>query len=166
MDRINPRMWPLLLSLNGVDWKKVAGAGAAVAVVVLISHDYLQGVALKEAELAYKNPRVVAVTRVMKVSGPVRVVTRVVEVAGRKETTTEEVRGPVTEMRGTETLREPVFPPAAPPRWVVGPSFIYNKPAERGSGAVWGGVSLAGRLDVLAGVTGKFRPGVMVLWRF
>jgi hypothetical protein len=160
-------MIPLLL-LNKVGWKRVAGAGAVTAVILLVAYVRLQHIALKQAELAYHNPRKVLLTRTVKVEGPVRIVTRTVrEPGGREEIMREEVRGPVVTTRDMDFRMEPVFPPAPRlDRWLAGARVEPFHYTERHAWAVYGGYSFRNRLDLCAGVSGRGRAEILALVRF
>ena len=157
-----------LLALSGVNWRRVglaAGVGILLALIAGLATEFL---ALRKARLAYENPRVVVVTKRIRVEGPVRIVTRTVRgPGGREEVTREEVRGAVVERTDDATLREPVFMPAARTSgWLLGASVQPFHRWERDGYAAWGGYSIGGRLHLLAGIRGNTRAEAMVLWRF
>lgn len=158
-----------LLALNPGSWKRI-GIGAGVAVLIgLIAGTAKEFFELRKARAAYENPRVVAVTKTVKVQGPTVIKERIIrEPGGREEITREETRGPVVEGSDVATLSEPVFvPPARAPRWLLGVSLADLRASDRTAYTLWPGVTLGGRLDLEAGLDGDFRTKrLKVSWRF
>lgn len=160
-------MIPLPLLLSRVNWRRALGLGACATIIVLVLLVRMQEIALKQAEVAYKNPRAVQTVKVVKVQGPVRIVTKVVKTADREETTREEVRGPVFETMDEAFLVEPVFPPAPrSDRWLAGAAFQPFHSREPGAWTAYAGYSFKNRLDLCGGITGRGRPSVLVMVRF
>jgi len=160
-------MIPLPLLFSNVNWKRVVGAGAAAVIIVLILYVRLQRIALAQAEVVYQNPRTVQQARVVRVQGPVRIITKIVRTPGREEITTDETRAPVTVVRDSIHLSEPVLPPAPRlDRWLAGARAEPFHYTERQAWAAYGGYSFRNRLDLCAGVSGRGRAEVLVLLRF
>ena len=157
----------ILASLNKDEISRVLKISLASAAALLVCYCYLQHVALKNAELVYRNPVKIERIRRVRVTGPVRVVTRVVESAGRKETTTEETREFVFEKIDRDSVSEPVFPPAPrSDRWLIGASL---DPFSYGDADEWRGYlgyGFRNRVDLCAGISGRGRPQILVILRF
>ncbi len=161
-------MLPLLL-LKRIGWKRVGLVAGVAAFLGLVAAMIVGFFELQKLRLAYKNPRVVHVTRTVVVRGPVQIKERIIrEPGGREEITREEVRGAVVESSEGAHVSEPVFPPAArPPRWIASASLLNFEPANRTGWTAWGGTSIGGRLDVQLGLGGDFRSKhLMVSWRW
>lgn len=143
------------LSLADVSWKRVAGIGAIAAVILLVWYTYLQGVALRRAEVAYAHPATTESHHHEKTTGPVIIKTRVVVVPGRTETIREEVRMPTFETWDFTKTSTPVFPPAPrADRYLVGGFALQGGP--RMGGREYGvqvGYSFSNRLDLYLGGT-------------
>ncbi len=158
-----------LLALNAVNWKRV-GVGAGVVILVgFIGGVAYEWIELRKARLAYEHPRVVAVTKTVRVQGPVVVKERIIrEPGGREEITREEVRGPVVEGTDISSTSEPIFMPAPrPPRWIVGGSLADLRFSDRTAYTAWAGATLGGRLDLEGGLDGDFETTrLKVSWRF
>lgn len=154
-----------LLALSKINWRRVGQATFIVVIVALVAATAQQFFELRKARLAYENPRVITVTRTVKVQGATKIVTRTVEVPGRKEVVVEEVRGPVIETTGNETLSEPVLSVVRTDRWLVGggPSWRFNETVEWN---VLAGRSFSNRLDLQGEVSQNGRVGARIVFRF
>lgn len=156
-----------LLSLNKVNWRRVERLGIAGAAVLLVVYVYLQHVALKNNQLIYERPRVIERVRIVRQQGTVRIVTKWVKTPEREEVIQEEVRAPVVEIRETAQVSEPVFPPAPrTDRWLAGLSAEPFHLQERGSWRAYGGYSFRNRVDLAAGISGRGRAQLLVMFRF
>ncbi len=155
-----------LLRLNRVRWVRVAGATAALLIILQLLYIRQQHLVLQQTQVIYKNPRVVHQVRVVRVQGPVRIVTRTVEVEGRREVTVEEVRAPATEVHEDLRVSEPVFQPSRTDRWLVGASVNPFHPDNAAERAGYVGYSFRNRLDLCGGVEGRGRARVLVMLRF
>lgn len=127
-----------------VDGKRVSIAVLVVVVLALAAAVKIQNDQLATAKEVYRNPRVVTQTRVVKVSGPIRVVTRIVERPGVKESTTVEERGQVVESSGQSSDSSPISLAVAlahpnPNKWILGVgnrNFSYRSWENY---SLWGG---------------------------
>lgn len=155
-----------LLNLAPINWRRVLAISGMGVIVVLGLWVRLQAIALAREQLVYLHPRIESRVRVVRVEGPVRIVTRTIKTEGREETVREEVRGPVVSTTEAVHIETPVFPPARPPLWVAGASLMNFRPGDRAGWMAWGGVSVAGHIDICLGLSGDLRPGAMVLFRF
>lgn len=156
----------LRLSLGDVNWKRVAGIGAAGAFVLLIVYAYLQGVALQKAELVYRNPTKTERRKKIRIQGPVRIVTKTIKTPGREETTTQEVRDAFMEYSESVNSSQPVFAPEVATKWLVGGSKTLFGGWQTNNFAVYGGRSLGRHLDLSLGISGAGKPIGMILWRW
>jgi hypothetical protein len=157
----------LKFSLNKVDWRRVAGAGAAAVIIVMALYLRLQHIELERARLVYERPRTESRVKIVRKEGPVRIKERIIRTEGREEIVREEVREPVLEVRDVVSISEPVFAPARNQnRWLVGGGMVDFRPGYRQAWAAFGGYSFGNRIDLCAGVSGRGRPSVLVMLRF
>ena len=116
--------------------------------------------------MAYTHPRVAYRNKIVRVVGPVRIVTRTIKTPDREEIVTDELRGAVFENIEREGVREPVFKTRTMSPWLIGAGLASFKTREKASWTLYGGRSIANRLDLLAGVSGAGKLNFVALWRF
>ena len=159
-------MFPPLLLIGKVNPWRVLGIGAIVAIVLMALYVKQLSLQFQRDQVVFKNPAVSRKEWVTRVEGVIKITTKKTTTPdGRVEEVREEVRGEVRETRGTETISTPVFAPKTYTRF-VGVQKIGLGSLETRDVAVYGGLTMFGRLDLGGGFTGQFRPVLCVSWRF
>lgn len=160
-------MLPLLLRLRSLGWRKALGIGAGGALLALLLLCWRQRQEIQKLSLAYENPKIVTVEKVVKVQGPTVIKERIVRVEGREEIVREETWGETTETFDGATVSEPVFAPAGRGvRFIGGLSNLNLRASDRAGWTAWGGAS-ARHLNILGGLDGDLKGyRLQVLWRF
>lgn len=157
-------MWPSFLTSNVNPWR-VLGITAGAAVLAMLLYVRAMRLELEKAQVVYTHPAVTTHEKKNRTEGAVRIVTRIIrEPGGREETVREETRGPVTETTDVLSVSTPVLD--VPRRWVVGGGLDTFRSYTFRDATVYGGLTLGGRLDLVARVTGGGRVGALVMWRF
>lgn len=166
-------MIPLALPALAKNWKAV-GVGTLIIVAVIEAGAIRKLLGdLEKARIAYENPKTVEVVKTVRVEGPVRVRTVVVErPGGERETTTVEERAEVRESSDASLLKEPVpfdrIVSQRKVRFVVAADLRDLEASNFEAWTAYAGVSLANRVDLLAGAgkRDRWESHLMVAWRF
>lgn len=164
-------MTPLLPLLK--HWREGAIGVLVIFLVTSVSQWHARSTEVSKLKLAYANPQVKEVVRIVRVAGPVRVVTKIVEKpSGEKETTIEEEREAETATSETATESTPIpieqiLPRINANRWLL--TFGANRLTDDFDGkAFLAGYSWGNRFDLQAGAIrrGDTSPWVFGTLRF
>jgi hypothetical protein len=149
-------------------WKEGAIGGLLLAALFLLVQWKKADAELKKARLAYENPAIKEVVRVVRIAGPVRTITRIVErTTGDRETVIEETRSAVSETNDVATESTPI--PVATilaehrsDRYLL--TFGVNRLSLDSEGkAIMVGYGFKNRLDIQAGVIHRGETGQWLL---
>ena len=166
-------MNPLLL-LQSFSLNKAVHTASTIVIITLVTFIYKLHVQVTEAKLVYSHPDVVIKTNTVRVEGPVRIVTRIVELKdGEKETTITEDHAPVVEKVdvSSSTIVVPLSVALEfkrSDRYLLGAGLLDFSPNTYRSYRMYGGYSIANRVDFLygIGIDGGIKQSVSVIFRF
>ena len=166
---MNPLQLFQSFSLN-----KAVHTASVFVIVTLATFIYKLHVQVTEAKLVYTHPTIVERIRTERVEGPVRIVTKIVELpSGEKETTVTEDRAPVVEKidASSSTVIVPIsvaLESKRSDRYLLGLGLLDFSPNTYRSYRMYGGYSIANRIDFLygVGIAGGIRQSVSVVFRF